>query len=117
MNEPDELMTTAEVARMFRTPDGTLRYWRHNHIGPKNFRLPRRVAYWRSYVHTWLADQQDAERAPAGLLTRSGCHAGPLCQTFLPRFSHCHEPVAASILDTNCCTRSTACVTVSARPR
>lgn len=64
MNEPDELMTTAEVARTLRTSDGTLRCWRHNQIGAKSFRLPRRVAYWRSDVLAWLTDQQDADRLP-----------------------------------------------------
>ncbi len=62
MSEPAELMTTAEVAQMLRTPDGTLRYWRHNKIGPKSFRLPRRVVYWRSDVLAWLADQQASDQ-------------------------------------------------------
>ncbi len=59
MNEPDESMTTAEVARMLRIPDGTLRYWRSKHTGPKSFRLPRRVVYWPSDVLAWGNVQLD----------------------------------------------------------
>ena len=58
MNEPDELMTTAEVAAFLRTPAPTVRYWRSRHMGPKSFRLPRRVVCWRSDVLAWLTDQQ-----------------------------------------------------------
>ena len=64
MNEPDELMTTAEVAAFLRTPTPTVRYWRSKNAGPKSFRLPRRVVYWRSDVLAWLADQQSADGQP-----------------------------------------------------
>jgi predicted DNA-binding transcriptional regulator AlpA len=64
MNEPDELMTTAEVAAFLRTPAATMRYWRSKHAGPRSFRLPRRVVYWRSDVLAWLADQQSADSQP-----------------------------------------------------
>jgi DNA-binding transcriptional MerR regulator len=62
MPEPDQLLTTAEVARMLRTPESTLRYWRHKHVGPPSFRARRHVLYWRSDVLAWLAAQQAADR-------------------------------------------------------
>lgn len=62
MNEPDELVTTAEAAAFLRTPAQTVRYWRSKNTGPKSFRLPRHVVYWRSDVLAWLADQQASDQ-------------------------------------------------------
>lgn len=60
----DELMTTAEVAELLRTPAATLRYWRHLRTGPRSFRVgPRRVAYKRSDVLAWLDEQYAARPA------------------------------------------------------
>lgn len=65
MVDEDQLLTTAEVARMLRVSDSTVRYWRHIHVGPPSFRARRHVLYWRADVLTWIADQQKAERRQA----------------------------------------------------
>ena len=63
MHSADDLLTTAEVAQMMRSPVSTLRYWRHLGTGPHSFRLGRRVVYRRADVTAWLAQQSDAGRA------------------------------------------------------
>jgi len=63
MDNPEDLLTTAEVAAITRTPASTLRYWRHLQSGPHSFRLGRRVVYRRSDVTAWLEEQSDAARA------------------------------------------------------
>lgn len=52
-----ELLTMSEAAELLRAPVATLRYWRHCNIGPRSFRLGRRVLYRRDDVHAWI-DQQ-----------------------------------------------------------
>lgn len=57
----DELLTTAEVALMLRTPNATLRTWRYQGIGPRSFHLgPRGVRYRKSDVLAWLERQYGA---------------------------------------------------------
>jgi hypothetical protein len=51
MDSPDDLLTTAEVAQIMRSPVSTLRYWRHLGTGPHSFRLGRRVVYRRADVN------------------------------------------------------------------
>jgi predicted DNA-binding transcriptional regulator AlpA len=53
---PDQhdLLTTAEVAELTRAPQSTLRYWRHLGIGPRSFRLGRRVVYRRAEIERWI---------------------------------------------------------------
>ena len=54
----DELLTTAEVALLLRTPNATLRTWRYQGIGPRSFHLgPRGIRYKKSDVVTWLERQ------------------------------------------------------------
>jgi excisionase family DNA binding protein len=57
-DDPPELLTITEAADVLRTPVATLRYWRHQGIGPRSFRLGRRVLYRRDDVHAWI----DAKR-------------------------------------------------------
>lgn len=52
-----ELLTIAEAAELLRAPVATLRYWRHRHIGPRSFRLGRRVLYRRDDVTAWIDAQ------------------------------------------------------------
>ena len=60
LNE-DELLTTAEVARMLRLPGATLRTWRYQGIGPRSFHLgPRGIRYKGSDVAIWLDRQYGA---------------------------------------------------------
>lgn len=59
--EADNLFTLGEVAKLLRIPPATLRYWRHQHTGPRSFRIGRHVRYSRTDVEAWLRDQRDAD--------------------------------------------------------
>ena len=61
MDNPEDLLTTAEVAAITRTPASTLRYWRHLGSGPRGFRMGRRVMFRREDLDQWLAEQLHAE--------------------------------------------------------
>jgi excisionase family DNA binding protein len=52
-----ELLTIAEAAELLRAPVATLRYWRHLNIGPRSFRLGRRVLYRRDDLNAWVEAQ------------------------------------------------------------
>ncbi len=65
MNEPDDLLTTAEVALIVRAPVSTVRYWRYLDTGPKCFKLGRRVVYRRPDVSAWLAEREATDRGRA----------------------------------------------------
>jgi predicted DNA-binding transcriptional regulator AlpA len=62
MENADDLLTTAEVALIMRSPVSTLRYWRHLGTGPHSFRVGRRVVYRRADVSAWLHEQAEAGR-------------------------------------------------------
>lgn len=49
-----------EVAALVRKSPGTLRWWRHQGIGPASFKLGRRVAYDRAVVDAWVDEQRQA---------------------------------------------------------
>ena len=55
MADTSDLLTTAEVARLTRSPLSTVRYWRHCGQGPRSFRLGKRVVYRRTEVLAWIA--------------------------------------------------------------
>lgn len=57
-----DLLLTAEVAELTRTPAETLRYWRGLGKGPASFKLGRKVVYDRAEVEAWIAAQR-AEQA------------------------------------------------------
>jgi excisionase family DNA binding protein len=59
-----ELLTITEAAELLRTPVATLRFCRHRNIGPRSFRLGRRVLYRRDDLHAWIdaLHRQDATR-------------------------------------------------------
>jgi excisionase family DNA binding protein len=59
-SEFDEMFTLAELARLLRVPEATLRYWRNQHIGPPSFKIGRHVRYSRTDVERWLREQRDA---------------------------------------------------------
>jgi len=61
MERADDLLTTAEVALITRTPVSTVRYWRHVGVGPDSFRVGRRVVYRRQAVTDWLLQQEAAD--------------------------------------------------------
>lgn len=57
--KPDEILSTADVAREWPFAVGTLRYYRQMGIGPASFKLGgRRVVYRRSEVERWIAEQE-----------------------------------------------------------
>jgi hypothetical protein len=58
----DELLTTAEVSGLVRTPPETLRWLRHIGGGPRFFHLGRRVLYARSDVEIWIDEARAAGR-------------------------------------------------------
>jgi excisionase family DNA binding protein len=58
-----QLMTTAEVAELTRSPQSTVRYWRFCGTGPNAFRVGRRVLYRRHDVEAWLEVQEHADIA------------------------------------------------------
>lgn len=53
----DALRTITEVAEALRTPEATLRYWRHKGIGPPSFKIGRRVVYREDDVAAWVEAQ------------------------------------------------------------
>jgi excisionase family DNA binding protein len=57
-DDPPELLTITEASEVLRTPVATLRYWRHLGIGPRSFRLGRRVLYRRDDVHSWIDEKR-----------------------------------------------------------
>lgn len=59
------LLTTAEVAARTRAPESTVRYWRHLGVGPRGFKVGRRVVYREEDVAAWL-DAQVALSAIGG---------------------------------------------------
>lgn len=59
-----DLLTTAEVAVMYRTNPETVRYWRHVGKGPKGRKVGRRVLYERADVEAFWAAL--ASEPPAG---------------------------------------------------
>lgn len=64
--DADQLLTTAEASALLNTPIATLRWWRHNGVGPKAFRLgARKIMYKRSDLMRWLDEQYTADQVTA----------------------------------------------------
>jgi predicted DNA-binding transcriptional regulator AlpA len=57
------LLTTQEVSERTRIPPETLRYFRHRGIGPKSFKLGRRVLYAAEDVEAWIAAARESGAA------------------------------------------------------
>jgi excisionase family DNA binding protein len=60
--EINDLLTLHEVAELLRVPLATVRWWRHQHIGPDSFKIGRHVRYQRREVQRWLRCQRDNRR-------------------------------------------------------
>jgi len=56
-----QYLTTAEVAKLLRTPTETLRFWRHVKKGPASFRLGRRILYDIEDVERFVAEARQAQ--------------------------------------------------------
>lgn len=59
-------LTEADVIAMTGLARGTLAYWRHAGIGPRSYKLGRRVRYDEQDVLDWIA-QQKATTARGGV--------------------------------------------------
>lgn len=57
-----EYLSTKQVEQEYGVPSGTLRYWRHNNMGPASFAMGKKVVYRRSEVEAWIADQEQKTR-------------------------------------------------------
>lgn len=57
INAGDEILYIKEAASFVRKPEGTMRYYRHLGIGPRSFRHGRRVAYWKTDLILWMAEE------------------------------------------------------------
>jgi hypothetical protein len=66
----DDLLTIAEAAALLRCPIATLRYWRHLDVGPRSFKIRRRVMYRRGDVLAWLTAQVADGRGDAAFVPR-----------------------------------------------
>jgi excisionase family DNA binding protein len=59
----DQLITITEAAELLRTPVATLRWWRHNGIGPHSFKIGRGVRYRLSDLRAWIDQQHGPQSA------------------------------------------------------
>jgi DNA-binding transcriptional MerR regulator len=63
----DRLMTTAEVAELFRTSENTVRYWRFTRTGPPSAKFGTRVLYRErdvlAYADAKFAAEQEGRSA------------------------------------------------------
>jgi predicted DNA-binding transcriptional regulator AlpA len=50
----ERLLTIAEVANWLGMAEGTLRYWRHVHRGPRSLTVGGAVRYRPSDIEEWL---------------------------------------------------------------
>jgi predicted DNA-binding transcriptional regulator AlpA len=63
IGRPGPLLTTEETSERTRIPPETLRYFRHRGIGPKSFKLGRRVLYAAEDVEAWIAAARESGAA------------------------------------------------------
>jgi predicted DNA-binding transcriptional regulator AlpA len=62
----EHILNTHEVCALTRVPIATLRWWRHQGIGPRSFKLgPRKVMYKEPDVLAWLEQQYEAGQVTA----------------------------------------------------
>lgn len=59
----DRPLSTAEVSEETGIPTATLRWFRHQGIGPRSYRLGRGVVYDRVDVDAWRAAKKAATSA------------------------------------------------------
>ncbi len=59
----ERLLTVADVAEWLNVAEGTLRYWRHTHRGPRSLTLQGGVRYRACDVEAWL--ERDAKSGGA----------------------------------------------------
>jgi predicted DNA-binding transcriptional regulator AlpA len=62
----DRVLTLEQVAERTGRPLATHRYWRHLGIGPKTFKLGRRVVALEGDADRWIIEQRGAADAHGG---------------------------------------------------
>ena len=55
-------MTRREVAKLYRTPVGTLSQWAFKGYGPPYVKVGRKALYRRSDVEQWIEEQEQRPR-------------------------------------------------------
>jgi excisionase family DNA binding protein len=64
MAEEVTWLTTSEVAELLRVSVATIHDWRTNKIGPRAYRVGRRLLWRRGEVEEWVLSRGDS--APTG---------------------------------------------------
>lgn len=66
LDQLPEISTVPEVSEATGIPEATLRWYRSRGIGPKSFRVGRRIRYHRADVVAWM-DAQEAKSSRGGV--------------------------------------------------
>lgn len=53
-----EYLTTADLAKRYKTAESTIRYWKHMGKGPRGFRIGRHTLYDPAEVDRYDAEQK-----------------------------------------------------------
>ncbi len=56
----EHYVTTEELASLYRTSPGTVRYWRFVAKGPRGVKFGRRVLYAESEIRRWDEERRGA---------------------------------------------------------
>lgn len=62
MDQPDRLLTVAELADYLGVPPATLYQWRHRGEGPPGFRVGRHLRYRWSDINDWIESRLNLHR-------------------------------------------------------
>ncbi|MCP3758743.1 helix-turn-helix domain-containing protein [Streptomyces sp. TBY4] len=58
---PDRYLTPDDIAELFDVPLETVYQWRKKRTGPPGFRVGKHVRYDPTAVHSWIAEQMQAD--------------------------------------------------------
>ena len=59
MSQPDEILTTDEVAALLKVPKATVYRWTSDGSGPPFYKIGRHNRRKRSEVHAWFDSRHD----------------------------------------------------------
>ncbi len=65
VSQGESLLTTSEIAQLFRVPTATVYAWRARGFGPPGFRVGRHTRYRRADVEAWIREQAHSEAEAA----------------------------------------------------
>ncbi len=57
----EKLLRLPEVAELTGVPENTLRFWRHQGLGPRSARLGRRMVHRERDVVDWINEQFETQ--------------------------------------------------------